>query len=260
MVKKILLILSLTLFSTVGMIAQGNSDTAPAATPAPAKKPVAFRSTKDQVKEAQNMLKAKKLYSGEATGTSSPEWKTALKAWQGDNGLTKSGSLNRATLEKMGIELTDKQKEIPADPKHLATSEKKPAKSTTKSGSLDLKLEKVVEIEPGTSVIKPNTAKKPAPFRANVDQIKAAQKMLKDGKMYSGEETGKLDDVTRDGLGKYQDANGVKVTKTLNAVTLEKMGIALTDKQKERVAAQAAYDAAKSRRIKSFLTADGRRL
>ena len=57
---------------------------------------------------------------------------------------------------------------------------------------------------------------------------------------------GKLDDPTREGLGKYQDANGLKVTKTLNAVTLEKMGITLTAAQKENVAAQAAYDAAKA--------------
>jgi hypothetical protein len=54
--------------------------------------------------------------------------------------------------------------------------------------------------------------------------------------MYSGEETGKLDDATRDGLKKYQEANGVKVTGTLNQMTLEKMGIELTDKQKENAA------------------------
>ena len=52
--------------------------------------------------------------------------------------------------------------------------------------------------------------------------------------MYAGEQTGKLDDPTRDGLKKYQEANGLKVTGTLNQVTLEKMGIALTDKQKEQ--------------------------
>ena len=50
--------------------------------------------------------------------------------------------------------------------------------------------------------------------------------------MYAGDETGKLDDPTRDGLKKYQEAKGLKVTGTLNQVTLDKMGIALTDKQK----------------------------
>ena len=55
--------------------------------------------------------------------------------------------------------------------------------------------------------------------------------------MYAGDETGKLDDPTRDGLKKYQEANGVKVTGTLNAATLEKMGIPLTDKQKADAAA-----------------------
>ena len=62
--------------------------------------------------------------------------------------------------------------------------------------------------------------------------------------MYTGEQTGKLDDPTRDGLKKYQDVNKLKVTGTLNAITLEKMGISLTDSQKANVAAQAAYDAA----------------
>lgn len=79
-----------------------------------------------------------------------------------------------------------------------------------------------------------NTAAKPRKpiFRANKDQIKQAQKILKDRSFYAGEETGKLDDDTRAGLKKYQAAESLKVTGTLNKVTLEKMGITLTDKQK----------------------------
>jgi peptidoglycan hydrolase-like protein with peptidoglycan-binding domain len=69
-------------------------------------------------------------------------------------------------------------------------------------------------------------------FRANADQIKQAQAILKQRSFYSGEQTGKLGDDTRDGLKKYQQAEGLKVTGTLNKVTLEKMGITLTDKQK----------------------------
>ena len=51
--------------------------------------------------------------------------------------------------------------------------------------------------------------------------------------MYAGETTGKLDDPTREAIKKWQTANGVKTTGTLNKETLEKMGIMLTDKQKE---------------------------
>ncbi|HEV7799228.1 MAG TPA: peptidoglycan-binding domain-containing protein [Pyrinomonadaceae bacterium] len=69
-------------------------------------------------------------------------------------------------------------------------------------------------------------------FRANKDQIKQAQKILKDRGFYTGEQTGKLDDDTRAGLKKYQAAENIKVTGTLNKVTLEKMGVVLTDKQK----------------------------
>ena len=69
-------------------------------------------------------------------------------------------------------------------------------------------------------------------FRANKDQIKEAQTVLKQRNFYTGDATGKLDDATRAGLRKYQEAQTLKVTGTLNRVTLEKMGIALTDKQK----------------------------
>ena len=79
-----------------------------------------------------------------------------------------------------------------------------------------------------------NTAKpkRKAPFRAAKDQIKQAQAILKERAFYSGEQTGKLDADTRAGLKKYQGAEKIKVTGTLNKLTLEKMGIALTDKQK----------------------------
>jgi len=69
-------------------------------------------------------------------------------------------------------------------------------------------------------------------FRATKDQINQAQALLKSRGFYSGEQLGKLDDATREGLRKYQQAEGLKVTGTLNKVTLEKMNITLTDKQK----------------------------
>lgn len=69
-------------------------------------------------------------------------------------------------------------------------------------------------------------------FRATKEQINQAQALLKSRGFYTGEPLGKLDDATREGLRKYQQAEGLKVTGTLNKVTLEKMNIALTDKQK----------------------------
>ena len=69
-------------------------------------------------------------------------------------------------------------------------------------------------------------------FRATKDQINKAQVLLKTRGFYSGEQVGKLDDATREGLRKYQQAEGLKVTGTLNKITLEKMNITLTDKQK----------------------------
>lgn len=70
-------------------------------------------------------------------------------------------------------------------------------------------------------------------FRANKEQIKQAQALLKQRNHYAGEQTGKLDDTTREALRKYQQAEGLKVTGTLNAATLERMNITFTDRQKE---------------------------
>ena len=163
-----------------------------------------FRATKDQIVAAQTLLKTKHIYSGEASGKLDPDTRTAIKNYQKGNGLSASGSLNRATLEKMGIDLNEKQRAIPV-------SESSYAK--TKSAGDDNKPRRAV-------------------FRATKEQVLAAQKMLKTGGMYSGEETGKLDDPTREGLKKYQEAKGLKATGTLNQMTLEKMGISLTEKQK----------------------------
>ena len=69
-------------------------------------------------------------------------------------------------------------------------------------------------------------------FRATKEQINQAQAVLKQRGFYGGEPIGKLDDATREGLRKYQQAEGLKVTGTLNKLTLEKMNIALTEKQK----------------------------
>ena len=75
-------------------------------------------------------------------------------------------------------------------------------------------------------------AKRGPIFRATKEQINQAQAILKERGFYAGEQLGKLDDATRDGLRKYQQAEGLKVTGTLNKLTLEKMSITLTDKQK----------------------------
>lgn len=69
-------------------------------------------------------------------------------------------------------------------------------------------------------------------FRATKDQINQAQAILKERGFYGGAQLGKLDDATREGLRKYQQAEGLRVTGTLNKITLEKMNITLTERQK----------------------------
>lgn len=69
-----------------------------------------FRATKDQIMQAQTMLKTRGLYSGDATGKLDPTTRAALKKYQEAEGVRVTGTLNRATLEKMGIELTERQR------------------------------------------------------------------------------------------------------------------------------------------------------
>jgi hypothetical protein len=83
----------------------------------------------------------------------------------------------------------------------------------------------------GATATKPVKKRGPV-FRASKEQIKQAQGIVKQRGFYAGDPTGKLDDDTREGLKKYQAAESIKVTGTLNKLTLEKMGIPLTDKQK----------------------------
>lgn len=197
--KKLILMIALSVIFGVVIKAQTTPATSstPAATSSEKPKKKTFRATKAQITQVQKMLKVTE------TGKMDAEFKTAIKVYQKGNGLKQSGSLNRATLEKMSVELTETQKLIPISPDSYATAE-------TNSGN------------------KP----KKAVFRANKEQVMEAQKKLKTGAMYAGEETGKLDDATREGIRKFQAANSVKVTGTLNKETLEKMGIMLTDKQK----------------------------
>lgn len=77
-----------------------------------AKSPI-FRATKEQIKQAQLVLKQRNLYSGAATGKLDADTRAALKKYQEAETLKPTGTLNRLTLEKMNITLTDKQKSWP---------------------------------------------------------------------------------------------------------------------------------------------------
>jgi len=235
MIKKLLLLASALFIFASFASAQGSTTGTTAAATSTEKpaKPPAFRATKDQIRQGQEILVKEKLYTGEATGVYGDS-RPAIKAYQKANGLEENGKFDRATLEKMGIALTDKQKQTPATsgafvaPGDVAgmkvkKTEKEPAAKSTADGP-----------------------KRPAPFQANKDQITALQTKLKDAKMFNGEANGERSDELKDAIKKYQEANGLKVTGGVNAATLEKMGIALTDAQKANVAAQAAYDAAKA--------------
>ncbi len=221
MFKKILPLIIVSLIFASAAAAQEPATTKdPSAGVATKKRSPIFRPTKDQIAQVQVILKNKGLYDGDSPGVYNPETRTGIKGFQKSNGLKQTGTLNRATLEKFGVELTESQKQMPVSPNSFATDEKSTGKGTSsKSG---------------------NAPKRAPIFRANSDQIRAAQRLLKVRGLYEGGETGKLSDETRAGLRKFQDSVDIKVTGTLNAITLEKMGIPLTDKQKANAASATA--------------------
>jgi peptidoglycan hydrolase-like protein with peptidoglycan-binding domain len=157
-----------------------------------------FRATKDQVKQAQAILKERTLYSGEQSGKLDDATRVSLQKYQLAESLKITGTLNKETLAKMSISLTDSQKGIPKPPKPETAGDKK----------------------------------RPPIFRSTKEQIQLAQTLLKEKGFYSGKADGELNEDTRESLRKYQATNDIKVTGTLNRETLEKMSIQLTEKQK----------------------------
>src|SRR4051812_14311168 len=114
MLRNVLFVVLLLASFTVFASAQGTmSSSSSASSDSKSTKGPVFRPTKDQIKQVQGMLKDKKLYSGEATGSYNDDTRTGIKSFQKDSGLKQTGTLNRATLEKFGVVLTDAQKAIP---------------------------------------------------------------------------------------------------------------------------------------------------
>jgi len=220
MLKRILLGVVTMLALTFGIYAQadssGKKEETKAAASETSDKPAAFRPTKEQIKKGQEVLIAKKLWNGEATGIYG-ECRPAIKDYQKANGLDQTGKFDKATLSKMGIPLTDKQKGIETPSS---------GKSSSSSGSA-------------------GGEKHAAPFRATKDQISALQKVLKDAKMFSGDANGERSDDLMEAVKKYQSAHGLNATGGINGATLEKAGIALTDSQKASMSGHKAGDSEK---------------
>ena len=111
MKKLPLVVLSLILLCGFTALAQNSNSTTKAGANVnkPKRGPI-FRATGDQIKQAQAILKQRNFYSGEQTGKLSTETRAGLKEYQKAEGLKITGTLNKTTLVKMGIELTEKQK------------------------------------------------------------------------------------------------------------------------------------------------------
>jgi len=222
---------------SIGVFAQDTTAKPTAAATTDNSRSAAFRPTKEQVMQGQKMLKDAKLYTGEASGVYNDDTRTAIRTWQKNNGIAVTGNFNRATLEKMGIALTDKQKGM--------SSSDDSAKSIGASKTNVAAAKPAVSSDDNAGPATASASKRPAPFQASTDQIKQLQQKLIAAKLFTGAADGQRSDGLKAAVAKYQSANGLKSTGGINGATLEKMGIALTDAQKTNMAAQAAFEAGK---------------
>ena len=176
-------------------------------------KTTVFRPTKDQVRQGQTILKEQKLYTGQATGLYNDDTRAAIRAFQKANGLDINGKFDPPTLKKMNVSMS-----APAAKTTLAsTGSATKVSSSTVAG-----------------------AKRPPPFQATDEQIKSLQQKLKDAKIFDGDIDARRSTALTNAIKKYQSDNGLNPTGGINAATLEKMGIPLTDKQKSYMPAPAA--------------------
>jgi peptidoglycan hydrolase-like protein with peptidoglycan-binding domain len=225
--KRVLPLFVLAMLAFTGPVfaqGSGSTDTSSKTTTEKPKRGPVFSPTKAQILEAQTILKGKGLYNGEASGKYNDETRAAIRVVQNQEAIRETGTLNRITLERLGIKLTEKQMLIPVTEISMTPGGAKPTKEKKE------KADKTKTDRIGDNTDKP---KRGPIFKANKDQISAAQRILKNSAMYDGPETGKMDKPTRDALKKYQEANGLKATGGLNKDTLVKMGIELTDRQKD---------------------------
>lgn len=148
--KTLILVAFACLILTFSITAQTSSDNSlnndTTATKEAKPKRVIFRASKEQVMQVQTMLKEKSKYAGEVDGKFNKDFRTAIKDFQGENELKKTGTLNRATLEKMGVQLTEKQMEMPVNPNSFAgddddddDKERKPSIRPTKAQITELR-------------------------------------------------------------------------------------------------------------------------
>lgn len=109
---KTLIALSLSLLFAFagGVAAQTSSTSGKTGSTLKAKRGPVFRATKEQIKQAQAMLKDRGFYGGEQTAKLDQPTRDGLKQYQKTVGLKSTGTLNKSTLEKMGIGLTDRQR------------------------------------------------------------------------------------------------------------------------------------------------------
>ena len=102
----------LCLFSTAKHYLKTNNSATSQNSSVEKTKKKSFRPTKAQIKSAQQKLTDSGQFSGSINGKYSKEFRAAIRAFQKNNSLSVNGKLDEATILKLGIDLTDRQKGI----------------------------------------------------------------------------------------------------------------------------------------------------
>lgn len=85
------MVAALLCLSAVAHGAQNTNSPTPGSAPAAKKRGPVFRATKEQIKQAQALLKGRSLYAGEASGKLDEDTRAALRKYQEAEGLKVTG-------------------------------------------------------------------------------------------------------------------------------------------------------------------------
>jgi lipid-binding SYLF domain-containing protein len=156
--------------------------------------------SKQEIRQAQQALKDKGMYSGSVNGQMSPEWEQALRDFQSKNNLKATGKLDHETKSALGL-TTEK----PAGAAGKATTGK----------------EKPATTEPGQTKRAPGKSSK---YESSQD-IRQVQMALQQKGSYSGPIDGVMGPKTKMALAKFQREQGLFASGGVDPTTLIALGV-----------------------------------
>jgi len=171
--------------------------------------------TKDEIRNAQQALKDKGMYTGPVDGSMNADTRKALRDFQQKNNLKVTGTLDHETTAALGI-----TSEHPTTTGRTRTPETKPSETT---GTTTAKPETkgTTSTKSGTAGETPKRQKGARKQTSSIskNKVRETQAALKKEGFDPGPIDGILGPRTMNALRSYQSHNGLEVTGTLTAET-----------------------------------------